>query len=29
MAKELGKDKIWQEKQVKDYAHVTMNYILN
>jgi glycerol-3-phosphate dehydrogenase len=29
MAKELGKDKIWQEKQVKDYAHVTKNYILN
>jgi glycerol-3-phosphate dehydrogenase len=29
MAKELGKDKIWQEKQVKDYANVTMNYILN
>lgn len=29
MAKELGKDKIWQEEQVKDYVNVTMNYILN
>ena len=28
MAKELGEDKAWQAKQVKDYEKVTSNYIL-
>lgn len=28
MAAELGKDKVWEEEQVKDYGKVTSNYIL-
>ena len=28
MAKELGKDKFWQESQVNNYVEVTTNYIL-
>ena len=28
MAKELGKDKFWQESQVNNYVEVTSNYIL-
>ncbi len=28
MAIELGEDKAWEEKQVEEYAQVTMNYIL-
>ena len=29
MAKELGKDKNWETKEVADYLKVTSNYILN